>query len=104
MASANIIQKEQWQELLEQWRSSGKPITVWCREQNISVHNFYYWRDKLLPSLKKSNPSPKQFIELHDKPSGVSGISLEVSYVKVHLAKDFDPACLVNCLQTLRGL
>lgn len=104
MASQNIISEENWKKLLEEWQSSGKKISVWCREHDIGVHVFYYWRDKLLPSSNKSKPNPKQFIELHDKPSGLSGILLEISGVKVHVAKDFDPACLISCLQALRTL
>src|ERR1700722_9219136 len=103
MSKASKALKREWKQKFEIWQSSGQSIAAWCREQNIAVHRFYYWRSQLVSSVKVSNDNQNKFIELVDnKPSGISGISVECCGFIVHLAKDFHPASLINCLQTLR--
>jgi hypothetical protein len=104
MPKANNALKSQWKHRLEMWQSSGQTIAAWCREQNVVVHTFYYWRSKLMPATKVPSDSQSKFIELVDKPSGISGISIECCGVVLHIAKDFHPASLISCLQTLRKI
>ncbi|MFV8343689.1 IS66 family insertion sequence element accessory protein TnpA, partial [Flavobacterium sp. XS2P39] len=39
-------QQEQMYTLAEQWRESGLPKSKFCREQDISLHQFNYWLKK----------------------------------------------------------
>ncbi len=104
MPAANKIAKAEWKHKLEQWVSSGKTMADWCREQNISIHTFYYRRSQLMSPVKVAGGDRNKFIELIDKPFGMSGISIDCCGVTVHLASDFHPASLIQCLQTLRKI
>jgi len=104
MANANPAYKSEWKLNLEQWQSSGLTIADWCRERNIPVRVFYYWRKKLMLSSKIALEKKSSFIELRDNQSTISGITIEYCGVILHLAKDFHSGSLINCLQTLRKI
>ena len=40
----------QWQAIIEQWQASGLPAKTFCQQQQVTYHNFLYWRRKLRPS------------------------------------------------------
>lgn len=104
MSAANKTIKAEWKHKLDQWQSSGQSMAAWCREQYIPIHTFYYWRSKLNSNLNVTADNQNKFIELMDKPSGMSGITIEYCGFSVHLAMDFHPTSLINCLQTLRKI
>lgn len=49
-----MTKSEQWQQHLNHWRDSGLSQIEFCKQQNIAVHNFQYWRKRLLPKPGKS--------------------------------------------------
>ena len=55
-----------------------------------------------MPDLKISQRNEDAFVELTDKPSSKSGISIECCGVVLHLEKDFHPDSLIVCLNTVR--
>lgn len=104
MAKVSPAYKSQWKLNIEQWQSSGLNIAAWCREHNIPVHVFYYWQKKLKLTSRIAIENKSSFFELKDKPSSISGISIEYCGVVLHLAKDFHSESLIHCLQTLRKI
>ena len=36
-----------WSEIIQKWQSSGCNMTEFCRQENISVHTFKYWKYKV---------------------------------------------------------
>jgi hypothetical protein len=54
-------QQEQMYRLVGQWRESGLPKTKFCREQQLSLHQFNYWIKKQTresvsePSIREVN-------------------------------------------------
>jgi hypothetical protein len=38
--------KENWEQILREWKASGKSITTFCRDQQIPIHQFHYHRAK----------------------------------------------------------
>lgn len=71
-----MTKSQYWQAIIQQWRESGLTQTQFCTEQEIKLHNFYYWLKKLrvenepdlgragfIPVAVSSNTAPK--IELH---------------------------------------
>ena len=41
----------QWQAIIEQWQASGVSAKTFCQQQQVTYHNFLYWRRKLRPSV-----------------------------------------------------
>lgn len=75
----------EWKERILQQQASGLSIEKWCSQNQISPHNFTYWRDKLFPKqLEKSH-----FTELNIKRS--DAISLQARGIHIHMGSDCDP-------------
>lgn len=88
----------QWKENILKQRQSGLSIAAWCSQNNIVVHTFYYWRDKLFPKTLDRNT----FTEVIPENNAGSGISLEYHGVYIHLSQNFDPSVLEACLKVLK--
>lgn len=39
--------KQQWKDRINEQRSSGLSVPLWCRQNEIAVYNFRYWQNKL---------------------------------------------------------
>lgn len=93
--------KQQWKETVLKQRESGLSIASWCQQNNISVHVFYYWRNKLFPMLIERSA----FKEISETASPkTTGVFLTYLGVNIHVDRNFDPVTLGKCLQVLRGL
>lgn len=62
-----------WAQLISECRSSGKKVSVWCKENNISTNSYFYWLRKIraaaceaLPALQAENNS---FVPISFPPS-----------------------------------
>jgi hypothetical protein len=77
-------------------KESGLSIERWCRENHISPHTFYYWRDSLFP---KPLPSHLNFAELSNAKE--TGIVIECGNLRIRLDRHFDPSILKQCLVLL---
>lgn len=91
--------KEKWKNLVIEQRQSGLSIAEWCRQKEIVVHTFYYWRDKFLP---KSQLNRSAFSEITDRKRCQKGITLEYQGVRILLEQDFDPSILKRCIEVLK--
>lgn len=97
-----------WKEKVLAWQASGKSVSVWCLENQISTTTFYGWRARLEKSPKdltkpKDMKVKQEFVELKDQQSCDAGIILEYEGVKIHLQANFDQLILKRCLDCLRG-
>lgn len=58
-----------WTPIIQKCRSSGIGVRLWCRENNVSEKQFYYWERRIKGKdfeTQKENKSQKQanFVEL----------------------------------------
>jgi len=93
-----------WEKRYQEWKASGINISKWCRENEIPLSSFSYWKRKFEKrSLDKQiNPTTKpSFIELSDNSNIYSGISITVKGMTLNLSKSFDQQTFYDCLQVL---
>ena len=57
--------REEWQGIINAWASSGKKVSIFCREENIKAWQFHYWKKRLTGSEEKPG-----FTELKFSPGG----------------------------------
>lgn len=85
-------------EKIDQQRRSNQPIRRWCKENGISIGQFYYWKEQFFPrSIHRS-----EFLELN-QPENV-GIKVECKGIHIHLEPYFDAPTFKRCLSILREL
>lgn len=59
------FRQEQWEKLITDCQNSGLKVDVWCEENHVSRHAYYYWLRKIrkkacesvLPTIQKQNSS-----------------------------------------------
>jgi len=53
--------QQYWQQVMEDQGSSGLTQVVWCQKNNVSIHNFRYWKRRLrdVENLDANNSDPQ---------------------------------------------
>lgn len=100
--------RDLWMSRLEAWRSSGKSLSAWAREQGLSRYALNYWKrrseGKMRPGgAPKSPKAPSStFIALKANPVA-AGVPLElvVGGIRVVVPAGFDAETLVSVLRVL---
>lgn len=86
-----------WEEKIRKQRKSGLSMSRWCRDNQIVISVFCYWRDRIFP---KTDPGQLIFTELKD-PTHHS-LAIEYHGFRVCIDKHFDPTLLKQCLSVLK--
>jgi hypothetical protein len=47
MSSKDVQKQRAWEARLARYRASGLSVSRFCREEDVSVHTFYYWTKRL---------------------------------------------------------
>ena len=77
-------QRQEWEKKLREQHDSGLSVVKWCRENQIPINAFYYWKNKLSPQLIDRS----SFTELVE--TKATPLVLEYREMRIHLAQDFD--------------
>jgi hypothetical protein len=103
---ASEERRQQWKEAILKQRESGLSITSWCRQSQIDVHTFNYWRNKFFPKATIDRSDFKEIPNRHntDIPNKETGILLKYQGISIHIDKHFDYSTLKQCLNALKEL
>jgi hypothetical protein len=94
-----------WRQEIDAWRTSGKALSVWARERNLSRDALRYWKDKL-PELAAPGDKPNQLSLIpvrmeNARPNALlpasepgAAIDVVVGNCRIHVRPGFDPAHL----------
>lgn len=63
-----------WEKRIELCKQSGKRVSNWCEENQVSRYAYYYWHKKLKSKTIRAKASPV-FVEVTDKTCAVSSNS-----------------------------
>jgi len=106
MAESRKAENEQkrrwWQKHLEAWAVSGQTQSAYCRNHELSRHQFQYWKKRL------HKPSKPSFIELHLSPEAknksAAPLRVMIGGCQVAVDRDFDPVALQQLIGVLSRL
>ena len=94
--------REQWQELVSQWKTTHINAKTWCLEHAVAYESFNIWRKRLERVLKVNLRDQKTtFVQLSDASITSSGTEIHYRGLSLRLNKDFDSCSLLRCLQVL---
>jgi len=68
MENRQVKFRGEWEELIRQYQQSGQTIATFCEAHQIKVHQFHYWKKKVLEQKKEKGPGG--FVSLQAKTSG----------------------------------
>lgn len=111
---ANEEVKQQWKTNILQQRESGFSVCKWCRQNNISVHTFRYWKNKIFskPQLVRSAfqeiPRTRKNV-IFEMPKFViprktTEIAIEYLGTYIHVNIGFDITTLKQCLKAIKEM
>ena len=98
-----------WSQHIERWKHSGLTQTAYCRQHELKLHRFVYWRKK----YHRPEPSPISLVQVQLPPVGAEAMAtashrplrLVVSSRHcVEVERDFDPVALRQLLHVLERL
>jgi hypothetical protein len=108
MRRADGSAHERWMGQVQAWRSSGKPLSTWAREQGVSHYALRYWKRRAegkpragaKPMAAKRAASP--FIAVKaSAPTPGAAIELIVGTIRVIVPAGFDAGTLTQVLALL---
>lgn len=96
-----------WEEHLERWEASGNSQNAYCRQNNLRLNRFMYWKKKRFPP--KSTVSlvewPLQRQEVASfAPFGTPLCVVMDGRYRIEIQKGFDPSLLDSVIRVLKGL
>jgi hypothetical protein len=94
-----------WGEQVKAWRISGVTQAQYCREHDLGLKSFGFWKGKL--SLSSSKPVFHQvrIVPEQNNESGSLFLNLHVSSkYRIEVQDNFNPLTLQKLLKVLEGL
>jgi transposase-like protein len=90
-----------WRKRIEACQRSGKSISAWCRENDVSFTQWQFWRKRLVPAAK----APVQrLVPLRVAPAveqGPRSIRIDTSAGALHIVTGTDVHWLAQLLKAL---
>lgn len=90
-----------WKRIIERQGESGQPISVFCKDNNLSTSNFYKYRNKLVPN-KTSVPFVKAEL-INTKPLTLTQMLLTIGEVKLTMNDNCSPSWLADLIKALHA-
>lgn len=96
----------EWEKRIANFMSSGQSASKWCAANEISIHQFWYWKKRLRTTQDTVNDSPKWLsLEMDDSTDDSKAkIVVRVGQASVEVEHDFDPKLLADVVRTLQSL
>ncbi len=92
-----------WNEIIQKWQQSGCNMTEFCRQEDLSIHTFKYWKYKLACS-KNSEPVQQELVKISEPTKLVPvKVTEEVSEIP-EFSQSKPPAKLVVCTTPSRQI
>lgn len=107
LAVAREEKRRYWQAHLDKWQDSGLTQAVYCRKEDLSVHQFLYWKKRLLPHRASASFVEIQASELINPapfPSSPSLILVLSGRYRIEVNPGFDPETLERIARVVERL
>ena len=96
----------EWEQRIANFLSSGQSASKWCAANEVSIHQFWYWKKRLKNTQDNVNDSPKWLsLEMDDSIENLkSRLIVRVGQASVEVEPGFDPRLLADVVRTLQSL
>ncbi len=111
-ATERAANRQRWGTKVEAWRTSGKRLSTWAREQGISRDALEYWKqqfsDKASASVRDRSNGPLTLIPVQPALPALPPSSIEILLetrpcLRLSLSPGFDAASLARVLDVLEA-
>lgn len=95
-----------WERRLAEYKTSGKTITAWCRDNAVTESQYHYWRRKIESQKDQQmvkwiaiDPDATPQEEIFPEP-----IAIHIRQVTIEVKKGFDRELLQDVIKVLKTL
>jgi hypothetical protein len=93
-----------WRKIIERQAASGLSAAAFCRENNIRVPQFHWWRGRFRREKLQSNESGFLQLVSFSKPTQHSGIRIRLrDGLSIEVDPGFDPHTLRGVIEAIGG-
>jgi hypothetical protein len=99
-AVERVEKRKYWEGQLNSWKASGLTQAAYCREKNLGVRRFLYWKKRIFPERPSATlvELPMRSV-LADSPITV----VVDGRCRIEIDKGFDPETLEKVLRVVCG-
>jgi transposase-like protein len=97
-----------WERRLIEYKTSGKSISAWCRDNSVTEGQYHYWRRKL-GSQTAINHQPVKWMVVNmgtspQEEKSSDPIAVNIGQVTVEVKRGFDHELFREIIQVLKTL
>lgn len=104
-----VDKRIRWKSCFDHWKTSGLSVAAWCREQDVKVHQMYYWVQKfenndVVPEKETPETSwlPVQVKNSPDINAGENPVFIHFDSISVEVPPGANRSVLANVVDLLR--
>jgi hypothetical protein len=94
-----------WRQRLDDFANSGRSVVDWCYFNQVSVHQYYYWKRRLAAPLPPATAQPQWLpVEVEPtlpSPATPTGVSVRLGAITIDVTAEFDPVTLRAVVRAL---
>ena len=100
---SKLERQKEWENRIEQYRSSGQSVKKWCADNNIKPGQLWYWLRKFKTNDAADFIHSNQWlpVEVCDYTPVGNGLLIRVGEACIEVKPGFDPALLSQVVRTL---
>jgi hypothetical protein len=96
----------EWEQRIANFLSSGQSASKWCAANEISIHQFWYWKRRL-KAIDDTVKDPSKWLSLEMDDSieeSKSKIVVKMGQASIEVGHGFDPKLLVDVVKALQSI
>jgi len=106
--NTEVNQEERWRKLLIEFKTQDKTIKSYCEINDVKVHQFTYWRNKIEKGIVRKKKSKSSFIKVNsittERSSNDTPFTIEVNKIKINVPINFNPLSLTELIKTVQTI
>jgi len=103
-----ISQEERWRNLLIEFKTTKQTIKSFCELNDLKIHQFIYWRDKIEKGKVRKKKSKSSFIKVatvkNESSSNNNPLTIIVNNIKINIPVNFDSLNLTKLIKVVRSI
>jgi len=102
-----VNQEERWRNLLLEHKATELTIKSFCELNDVNVHQFTYWRNKIERGIVRKKKKKSSFIKVitaNPEPTKYNNFSVEVNKIKINVPINFNHLALTKLIKVVRSI
>lgn len=98
--------RNEWEQRIANFTSSGQSASKWCEANEISIHQFWYWKKRLKTTQNTFSDSSKWLaFEMDDSiENSKPKLVVKIGQASLEIEHGFDPKLLADVVRTLQSI